>query len=103
MLVGVILKGQREGRFSYKQILYIAAFIKIQNPYEKLHLSSKALSKNISLLSNKVKYAGSLFPLYWGKVRFCFCLGTNHKVRHLPAVILTLFFKVRPHVKPSHP
>lgn len=50
-----------------------------------------------------VKDKGCLFSLYWGEVRLSFSLGTNHMVRHLPAVILTLFFKVRPHVKPSHP
>lgn len=78
-------------------------FLEMQDPCEKWCFSSKAVSKNLPLLSQRVKDMGCLFPLYWREMIFCFCLGTNHKVRHLPAVILTLFLKVRPHVKPSHP
>lgn len=100
---GGTLIGQGEGRFACEQTLSMAVFLEIHDPYEKLCLSSKPVSKIKSMLSKSVEAAGLLFPFYWGEVRLCFCFGTNHEVRHLPAVILTLFFKVRPHVKPSHP
>lgn len=55
----------------------------------------------------RLKDGRSLLRIYWGEARFCYSLDTDHKVHCFPAVILSsdffFFFKVRPHVKPSHP
>lgn len=92
---GEVLKGQREVRFACKRTLFMAAFLEIQNP--------QLLPKTCLCFPKEYKTGDVFFSslLGWGKILFL--MGTYHRVRHLPAVILTLFFQVRPHGKPSHP
>lgn len=69
----------------------------------------KIKSMEVCLQANSVPCTGDLkysyeklclFHLLTNRVKDT---GTNHKGCHLPAVILTLSSKVRPHVKPSYP
>lgn len=99
---------QRTKRGGLPATLSVAGFLEIpreiaRSTWKVVSLIIKLLVKTCICCPREWKIEELFFPLYWGKLRFGFCLGTNHKVRHLPAVILTLFFKVRPHVKPSHP